>query len=75
VCLLDIGLPEMDGNELARRLRLDPATAGSLLVAITGYGQDADQAQTTAAGFDHHFLKPVDMHQLEAVLNAFSSRT
>ena len=68
VCLLDIGLPEMDGNELARRLRADPATAGALLVAITGYGQDADQRQTAAAGFDHHFLKPVDMDKLNAVL-------
>jgi len=68
VCLLDIGLPEMDGNELARRLRADPATADALLVAITGYGQDADQRQTAAAGFDHHFLKPVDMDKLNAVL-------
>jgi signal transduction histidine kinase/ActR/RegA family two-component response regulator len=75
VCLLDIGLPEMDGNELARRLRLDPATAKALLVAITGYGQEADQAQTAAAGFDHHFLKPVNMQQLNAVLNAFSTHT
>ena len=68
VCLLDIGLPGMDGNELARRLRADPATAGALLVAITGYGQQADQQQTLAAGFDHHFLKPVDMVKLNAVL-------
>jgi len=73
VCLLDIGLPEMDGNELARRLRLDPATAGALLIAITGYGQAADQAQTAAAGFDHHFLKPVEMQQLAAVLADFSA--
>jgi len=73
VCLLDIGLPEMDGNELAKRLRADPATAGALLIAITGYGQDADQAQTTAAGFDHHFLKPVEMHKLNAVLAEFSA--
>jgi CheY-like chemotaxis protein len=70
VCLLDIGLPEMDGNELAKRLRADPATSGALLVAITGYGQDADRAQSVAAGFDYHFLKPVDMAKLEAVLAA-----
>ena len=74
VCLLDIGLPEMDGNELAKRLRADPATANALLVAITGYGQEADQAQTAAAGFDHHFLKPVEMQKLAAVLAAFSAR-
>jgi signal transduction histidine kinase/CheY-like chemotaxis protein len=73
VCLLDIGLPEMDGNELAKRLRADPATSGALLVAITGYGQEADQAQTLAAGFDHHFLKPVDMAKLHAVLAAFAA--
>jgi signal transduction histidine kinase/ActR/RegA family two-component response regulator len=70
VCLLDIGLPEMDGKELARRLRADPATAGAVLVAITGYGQESDRQQIMAAGFDHHLVKPVDMLQLEAILAA-----
>jgi PAS domain S-box-containing protein len=74
VCLLDIGLPEMDGNELAKRLRADPATQHVLLIAITGYGQLEDQRQTQAAGFDHHFLKPVDMDQLNAVLAGAASR-
>jgi signal transduction histidine kinase/PAS domain-containing protein len=73
VCLLDIGLPEMDGNELAKRLRADSATSGALLVAITGYGQEADQAETLAAGFDHHFLKPVEMAKLHAVLSQFAA--
>jgi signal transduction histidine kinase/CheY-like chemotaxis protein len=67
-CLLDIGLPDMDGNELARRLRRLPQTASSTLVAITGYGQEADRARTAAAGFDHHFVKPVDMEALMGVL-------
>ncbi|MCD2518677.1 response regulator [Massilia sp. G4R7] len=67
-CVLDIGLPEMDGRELARRLRADPATAGAMLVAVTGYGQDSDRQQIMAAGFDHHLVKPVDLGQLERIL-------
>jgi signal transduction histidine kinase/CheY-like chemotaxis protein len=68
-CLLDIGLPDMDGNELAQHLRRLPQTARSTLIAITGYGQDADRARTAAAGFDRHFVKPVDMETLLDVLN------
>ena len=68
VGLLDIGLPDMDGNELARRLRADPATAGIVLVAITGYGQDQDRRAALEAGFDHHLVKPVDMAKLEGLL-------
>ncbi|GAB3390462.1 PAS domain-containing hybrid sensor histidine kinase/response regulator [Massilia agri] len=67
-CLLDIGLPGMDGRELARRLRADPATAGAMLVAVTGYGQQSDRDQFLAAGFDHHLVKPVDLGQLETIL-------
>jgi signal transduction histidine kinase len=69
-CLLDIGLPDMDGNELARRLRQLPQTASATLVAITGYGQEADRARTAAAGFDHHFVKPVDIEALLGVLSS-----
>ena len=68
VCLLDIGLPEMDGNELARRLRSHPRTKGCTLIAITGYGQESDRQNTAEAGFDHHFIKPVDSQQLLTVL-------
>ncbi|WP_326509373.1 PAS domain S-box protein [Noviherbaspirillum album] len=68
VCLLDIGLPEMDGNELARHLRSQPETADSMLVAITGYGQEEDRKTSLAAGFDHHFAKPVDTRRLASVL-------
>jgi signal transduction histidine kinase len=69
-CLLDIGLPGMDGNELARRLRQMPQTASSTLVAITGYGQEADRARTAAAGFDHHLVKPVDIEALLGILSS-----
>nr|WP_307732877.1 ATP-binding protein [Massilia agri] len=68
VCLLDIGLPGMDGHELARRLRQLPATRGALLVAVTGYGQEQDRLASAQAGFDHHLVKPVDMAALEAIL-------
>ena len=68
--LLDIGLPEMDGNELARRLRLEPCTRPALLVAITGYGQEQDRRTALEAGFDHHMVKPVDLDRLAAILSA-----
>jgi PAS domain S-box-containing protein len=68
VCLLDIGLPEMDGNELAQHLRAEPETANSVLIAVTGYGQDQDREQTRAAGFDHHLVKPVDFQKLNSLL-------
>jgi CheY-like chemotaxis protein len=67
-CLLDIGLPEMDGNELARRLRSQSETAHSVLIAVTGYGQEQDRQQAFESGFRHHFVKPVDMDKLAAVL-------
>jgi signal transduction histidine kinase/ActR/RegA family two-component response regulator len=69
VCLLDIGLPDMDGAELARRLRAQPETANALLVAVTGYGQDSDRARTRDAGFDHHLVKPIDLEKLHAILD------
>jgi PAS domain S-box-containing protein len=66
--ILDIGMPGMDGYELARRLRAQPACRDALYVALTGYGQDGDREQTRQAGFDHHFVKPVDAGQLLAAL-------
>ncbi len=68
ICLLDIGLPGMDGNELARRLRRIPGLAGVRLAAMTGYGQPHDLRASEAAGFDHHFVKPVDTGALAAWL-------
>jgi signal transduction histidine kinase/CheY-like chemotaxis protein len=69
ICLLDIGLPDMDGNELAAQLRALPETTKTVLIAITGYGQEQDRKKTTLAGFNHHFVKPVNMKQLLAVLS------
>jgi len=68
VALLDIGLPDMDGHELARRLRAQPATAGAVLVALTGYGQAEDQQRAQQAGFDHHMVKPADLDRLLTLL-------
>lgn len=69
-CLLDIGLPDMDGNELAKRLRKLPATASAMLIAITGYGQETDRLKTRESGFDYHYVKPVDMTKLANTLAA-----
>jgi signal transduction histidine kinase/CheY-like chemotaxis protein len=66
--LLDIGLPGMDGYEVARRLRQHPGTAQVLLVAITGYGQEDDRLHSQAAGFDQHLIKPVDPNTLRPLL-------
>jgi PAS domain S-box-containing protein len=68
VVLLDIGLPDIDGIEVARRLRLQPETANTMLIAVTGYGLPKDIEATTAAGFDHHLVKPVDLEKLCAIL-------
>ena len=75
VCLLDIGLPDMDGYELARRLREDPLTAAAILVAVTGYGQEQDRSRTRAAGFDHHFVKPIDTAALAELLRKAAEKS
>lgn len=66
--LLDIGLPGIDGYEVARRLRADAANAGLRIAAMSGYGRDDDRARSREAGFDHHFIKPVDIGAVEAVI-------
>jgi signal transduction histidine kinase len=68
LCLLDIGLPDLSGNDLARGLRALPATAHATLVAVTGYGRREDREQSSLAGFDHYFVKPVDMQKLLALI-------
>ena len=68
VVLLDIGLPSMDGLEVARRLRELPGEPRTVLVALTGYGQEEDRARSREAGFDHHLTKPVDLDTLVKVL-------
>jgi len=68
VVLLDIGLPGMDGYEVARRLRAAEGGARMLLVAVSAYGQDEDRESARAAGFDHHMTKPIDPEHLPAAL-------
>jgi CheY-like chemotaxis protein len=72
--LLDIGLPGMNGYELARRLRKLPGCGEATLVAITGYGQQSDQASAAYAGFDSYFVKPVDPAGLFALLDRVAAR-
>jgi CheY-like chemotaxis protein len=66
--LLDLGLPGMDGYEVARLLRLEDGLDGALLLAVTGYGQAADRQRTAAAGFAHHLVKPVEPEDLRRLL-------
>jgi len=68
VALLDIGLPDFDGYELARRLRGLDACAGTKLIAATGWGQERDRQLALAAGFDHHLTKPIDIERLRLLL-------
>ncbi|CAG4890334.1 hybrid sensor histidine kinase/response regulator [Paraburkholderia gardini] len=73
VIILDIGLPGMDGFELARTMRGKPRTAGALLIALTGYGQERDRQLSREAGFDHHFVKPVSVNEIQAVIERAAS--
>ena len=66
--LLDLGLPKLDGMQVARALRADPALARSLLLALTGYGDDRHRQLSRGAGFDHHLVKPIDLRRLRAAL-------
>ncbi len=72
VALLDIGLPDIDGYQLATRIRSEPWGAGMGLVAITGYGSVADREKARNAGFDIHLTKPVDYAVIEGVLDAMT---
>ncbi|MCA1586549.1 MAG: PAS domain S-box protein [Acidobacteria bacterium] len=67
LAFLDIGLPVMDGYELAARLRELPGLGGIRLIALTGYGQESDRQKTSAAGFEHHLVKPVDVFVVESL--------
>jgi signal transduction histidine kinase/ActR/RegA family two-component response regulator len=73
VYLLDIGLPDMDGLELARTLRAMPRASSPTLIAITGYSQELDREKSRDAGFDHHFVKPIDTSQLLALLSQINA--
>ena len=66
--LLDIGLPGMDGYEVARRCRQDEDLRGIMLVAMTGYGKDEDRRRSQEAGFNAHLVKPVNLEDLRVLL-------
>lgn len=70
VVLLDIGMPDLSGYDVAQQLRREPWTQGLLLIALTGWGQEADRRQALEAGFDHHLCKPVDPDQLIRLIGA-----
>ncbi|HSE93741.1 MAG TPA: response regulator [Methylomirabilota bacterium] len=70
VALIDIGLPVLDGYDVARRLRAMPLGSKMRLIALTGYGQPEDQARVLEAGFDGHLVKPVDPEMLSRHLAA-----
>jgi len=68
IVLCDLGLPELDGFQVARALRQDPATTAIRLIAVSGYGQDDDRRRSAQAGFELHLTKPVDPDELRHVL-------
>ena len=72
VVLLDIGLPKLDGYEVAKRLRQQPALQSVVLVAMTGYGQESDRRRSQEAGFDHHLVKPGDFGKVLQILATVS---
>ncbi|HET8646655.1 MAG TPA: response regulator [Vicinamibacteria bacterium] len=70
VVLLDIGMPGLDGYEVARLIRGRPWGAQVVLIALTGFGEEEDRRRSREAGFDHHLLKPVDIGPLRQALEA-----
>ncbi|MDQ3119854.1 MAG: response regulator, partial [Verrucomicrobiota bacterium] len=72
---LDIGLPSMDGFEVARRLRTVPTLEDVFVVAMTGYGSEDDRRAGKAAGFDEYLVKPVDLDRLRAWLRSLPAKT
>jgi signal transduction histidine kinase/ActR/RegA family two-component response regulator len=73
--LLDLGMPEMDGYEVARRLRAQPRWRDVVLVALTGWGQEEDRQRSREAGFDHHLVKPTDLDALQQLFAEVAERT
>lgn len=71
--VLDIGLPDLDGYELVRQLKLMPDQAKAVFAAQTGYGQAHDKVLSKAAGFDHHLVKPVDIVYLDSIIRSLQN--
>ena len=74
LALLDIGMPGMNGYDVARNIRREPWGSGIYLVALTGWGQDEDRAEARAAGFDDHMTKPIDLESLLRVFDRVKPR-
>jgi DNA-binding response OmpR family regulator len=70
VVLLDIGLPKIDGHEVAQRLRREPWAQHACLIAVTGWSDETDRARSRASGFDHHLVKPLDTGHLAKLLSS-----
>jgi CheY-like chemotaxis protein len=68
IILMDIGLPGIDGYEVAKRIRQEPTLKQVVLVALTGYGGELDRHRSHAAGFDHHLVKPADINKIRPIL-------
>ena len=71
---IDIGMPGMNGHETTKRMRADEPSGSLTLVALTGWGAEADRIKTQAAGFDHHFSKPLKLENLDSVLQQVALR-
>ena len=72
VALLDIGLPGLNGHEVARRIRMEPTLKNVVLIAMTGYGQDSDRLTSLNAGFNHHLVKPARFEDVKQILATIS---
>jgi len=74
VMILDIGMPRLTGDQVARAVRNEPWGRHVFLVAVTGWGEPADKERAGAAGFDHHLTKPIDVDEIEKLLVDFAAR-
>ena len=72
--LLDVGMPDMNGMEVAQELRRHPEMSGTRIVALTGWGQAEDRRRTAEAGFDDHLTKPADPSQIQRILEEVAQR-
>jgi CheY-like chemotaxis protein len=72
--ILDIGMPRLSGDQVARAVRNEPWGRRVFLVAVTGWGEPEDKERASAAGFDHHLTKPIDVDELEKLLVDFAAR-
>jgi DNA-binding response OmpR family regulator len=70
--ILDLGMPGIPGDQVAREIRRESWGAKTLLLAVTGWGRPEDKTRSSAAGFDHHLTKPVDIDEVEKILGAFA---